>query len=156
MKITFNNLKNEKVIGGSDNGVMVLTNQRIHSNNGSFFGGEYMTMNLENISSMEVRHSSNSLFLYLGIIGIILTLFFYTNNTQQPIIVGLFIFSVVFLGLYFSSRSRVISIYSNGASKMIIQANNMNSAAISDVLNKIAEAKSERINELKQFPSIHI
>src|SRR5690554_246565 len=156
MKIIFTNLENEIIIGDLDNGCLVLTNQRIHSNKGSFFGGEYMTMNLEDISSMEVKHSSNSLFLYLGTIGGLIALYFYTNNAQQPVIIGSFIISVIFLSLYFSSRSKVISIYSNGASRMIIQANNMNSSAVSDLLDKIAVAKSERLSELKQYPSIHI
>ena len=156
MKIHFNTLENEKVLGSSDNEGMILTNQRIHNSTGSLFGGEYMTMNLEDISSIQVKHSSNFYFFVLAGIGAIYTLFTVMNKTNENTLVLSGGLTILFIILYFSSRKKLISICSTGASKMNIEANSMNSAAISDYLDKLAKAKSERMKELRQSSSIHI
>lgn len=156
MNIHFDTFEDEKILGSSDNNSMALTTHRIHYNSGSSFGGEYITMNLENISSIEVKYSSNYYLFILAGLGIIFTLFLLVNGRNNNLLFLSTGLSISFVLLYFYSRKKVISICSNGASRMNIKANNMSSKAISNYLDKIAKAKNERINVLNQYSSIHI
>jgi hypothetical protein len=148
MKVNFNTLENEKVLGSSDGDNMVLTSQRIHYNTGSLFGGEYITMNLEDVSSLEVKHSSSLFFYICAGLGIIFMIFLDLDQRQETLMITTSIVTLVFVTLYLFSRKKIISICSKGASRMNIPVNKMSGEEIAVYLDRIAKAKDERLKEL--------
>jgi hypothetical protein len=155
MNVKLKLLEGEKLLGGSQNDSLILTTHRIHYKEGSSFNGYYIVMNLENISSIEVKTYSKYYLFILSWIGVGVTFVSYLEREELYTLIGAF-GTVLFGLLYFLSRKKVISVCSDGSSRMNIPASNLNLAAIIDYIDRIAIAKNNRINSLNKPSEIHL
>jgi hypothetical protein len=62
-------LSNEEELISSNGGKIILTNQCIHQDDREWGNAYSITIFLEDISSIEMRYSSNMIFLILGILA---------------------------------------------------------------------------------------
>ena len=147
MVIDIKEFEGEEVIDNKKSFGAVLTTHRIHYYTGSRLNGEYMVMNLEDISSINLKYSSVSYYLYLSILSLFSTLVFYERIDNLWVILIL-LAGVVFLFLFFSSRKRVVAIESKGRALMFINVNNKTISNISDFINILSHARNSRLKKL--------
>jgi hypothetical protein len=147
MVIDVKEFEGEELIDDKKSFGAVLTTHRIHYYTGSRLNGEYMVMNLEDISSINLKYSSISYYLYLSILALFSTLIFYERIDNLWVILMLLV-GVVFLFLFFSSRKRVVAIESKGGALMLINVNKRTIRNISDFINLLSHARNSRIKKL--------
>lgn len=136
-------LQNEEVIVSSNGDKIILTNQRIHQEDKQWGRSYQLTIFLGNISSIEMLYKSNPVFLVLAAIGFVFAIM-YNSPYDSGVRSGSFIFALVLLILWFFSKSRVVTIASNGGAKLNFRVEGMNSEAVDGFIDKVLEAKGNR------------
>src|SRR4051812_31343750 len=95
----------------SNEGKIVLTNQRIEMKDRDWGRSYSIVIFLEDISSFEVRYKSNIIFATLAVIGIIMSIYFsFTGNYENNLLGITLIASLVFFVLWWISKQHIISI----------------------------------------------
>src|SRR5690349_12164197 len=106
-------LSNEEELVSSNGGKIILTNQRIHQDDRAWGNAYSITIFLEDISSIEMRYSSNMMFLILGIIAALFCSYsFMSDSDGAPAGISL-IATLGFFVLYWISRKHIVSITSH-------------------------------------------
>lgn len=137
----------EELLESTKKDPLVLTTHRVYYKEGSAMNGYFISMNLENISSVEVKTSSKfTLLIYSFFFGAV-ALVTYVEGLGMYAFIAL-IAAVVFGAIYFTSRRKVMLICSDGGSVMTIPVNGLTNAAISQYLDVISLAKNNRLNTL--------
>jgi hypothetical protein len=139
-------LPDEEVLVSSNEDRVILTNQRIHQSVKDCGRANQITIFLENISSVEMLYKSNPLLLVLAgfffLAGLIASSAGYEN--YGSLWFGGFILSIIFLVFWFYSKNRLVTIASNGGSKMNFQVNGMKTSDVVEFVNKVIRAKARR------------
>src|SRR5262245_48304785 len=101
-------LTNEAQIVSSNEGKIILTNQRIHMADRDWGNAYSISIFLEDISSVEMRYSSNILFLIMAIVaGCFCAYSFAYLKEDGPSAAGL-LATVIFFALYWASRKHLV------------------------------------------------
>jgi uncharacterized membrane protein len=148
-------LANEHIIVNSNDDKVILTNKRIHMSDRRWSGSYSNTLFLEDISSMEIRYSSNIILLILAGLAVLLSILNISNSdrplsggdgdeiTLLPLIIG-----VILVFIYWFSRKHIISISPNGGKPINFEVAGMSKQQIEMFLDKVQKAKDARIAEL--------
>ena len=114
-----------------------ITNYRVwHQDN---FGGKmhFVSILLKNISSIEVHYQNKKLLLLLGIVFIIAGLMCGFGVGELGLSLIGTIPGIIFIVLYFLSRKHVITISSNGGSKIDIYTSGLSRDSIFKFVNSV-------------------
>lgn len=134
-------LSNETKIVTSNADKVIVTNYRIYLTDQKLGQSYTSSIFLEDISSIEIKYSSNIVLLALGVIGILI------GFLVDEMILG-FVAGVLFTILWWISRKHVIAVSPNGGSPMNILVQGMGEEKIADFVYKVSLAKQNRLNEL--------
>jgi hypothetical protein len=138
-------LNNEKNILVSDNDLITLTDHRIYLDEKMWGYNYYIEIYLENISSIEAKYASKPLFLILSILFLISFIFLgISENESSAMGIGL-VLGLVFFLLWWRSRKHVLSISSNGGSKLNFSVEGFSDEKIEDFVWKLSQAKADRV-----------
>lgn len=139
--------KEEKILMSNED-KLILTDHRIYMID-SILGQSFLiSMFLENISSLEVKYRSRVLYLLLSLIGIIAGLIVWIMQEGIELALGLIAFGILFLILWWFSRTHIIVISSDGGSPMIFKLEGMKNELINDFIYEVSLAKQNRIKYL--------
>ena len=143
-------LPDEEVLVTSNQDTIVLTNQRIQMSDKEWGKTYQITIFLENISSIEVLYKSNPLFLVIAGLCLLFGLLALpqAQANGSNISIGGFVVGIIFLILWFFSRSRQVSIASNGGSKLHFRVDGMSAPEVTDFIDKVIHAKAIRTVKL--------
>lgn len=139
-------LADEEIVVSCNQDKIILTNQRIHLSDKDWGRSYLVTIFLENISSIEMLYKSNPILLVLAaicfLVGILAMSTGYGNEATFQ--VGSFMVSVIFLVFWLYSKDRVVTIASNGGSKLNFRVDGMKTPDVAEFIDKVIEAKSAR------------
>jgi hypothetical protein len=131
-------IENEEVITTSNNNSVTLTNKRIIKRSGKDY---LISMNLQNISTIEVRYKSFPLILALGVLiaggSIGAGVASREDTAFLPAILG-----GILIVVYFITRYHAVTISPNGGTKIGFQTQGMEQETVLEFINKIEQAKS--------------
>lgn len=137
-------LLNEKQIVLSNDDKVVLTNYRVYMKNKSWGNNYYISIFLEDISSVENKYTSKITYLFYALFGILISVISSnsTNINIQQIIPSIGVLAaIIFFVLWSSSRKNVISIASNGGSKLEFLVDGMSEKNIENFIYDVLNAK---------------
>ncbi|MEI6142597.1 MAG: hypothetical protein WCP85_25195 [Mariniphaga sp.] len=136
-------LPNEAKIITSDDEKIILTNHRIQMTDSVWGQSFFISIFLEDISSITIKYKSNIIF-------IILTAFCALGSAYYQAPMGL-VPTLIFFAVFWFTRKHVISISSNGAASLIFQVEGMDDKKISDFVYEVSLAKQTRVNQLHKL-----
>ncbi|RFP66401.1 hypothetical protein D0N36_03370 [Hymenobacter lapidiphilus] len=147
-------LNGESLITQSPNNVVMLTSHRIRYNAASSSYAHLVSMMLEKVSSCEVRYQSHPGLLILGLLVAGLgSLGFAGNGDTQAMAMAAIVIGLVLVLVYFSTRKHIVSIASDGGSRIGFETKGMKREAIVAFVNAIEKAKVKRVEQLQQLAS---
>lgn len=137
----------EEYLVRSNNERLVLTTHRIELSSKDWGASYRNTLFLEDISSIEVRYTSLSLALIIGVILIVGGFMWAAQADVQ-------LFNAATIGggfavlIYILSRRHVVSICPNGGHALNFEVGSMSSEEINDFVDKVQLAKAARRNAI--------
>lgn len=147
-------LTDEHEILSSNESKIVLTNYRVHMHEKEWGRSYSIFIFLEDISSIEIRYSSNVIFFILAIISALFSILIFSNSnidsTNEHLLGYGVVATIFFIILYWISNSHVISISSDGGKPLNFQISKMGDDDITDFIYKVSEAKNLRISSLSK------
>ena len=143
--------KEHEILSSNENKI-ILTNHRIQMNDKEWGRSNSITIFLEDISSMQTLYKSNILWLILGALCLLFSVYSFLTLEQyygdtSPIKIA-FVLGLIFLALWWFSKRHIISIHSDGGKPLEFLVNRMSDSQIEDFIDKVQLAKAQRINEL--------
>ena len=148
-------LSNEEELVSSNGGKIILTNQRIHQDDREWGSAYSITIFLEDISSIEMRYSSNMMFLILGIMAALFCSYsFMSDSNGSPAGISL-IATIGFFVLYWMSRKHIVSITSHGGKALNFEAASLPEHEIQKFLANVQDAKLQRVDKLKYISTLN-
>lgn len=134
-------LEGESILTKSNDNSVVLTSHRLVKNIKSYGHAYFMSVQLEKISTVEIRSKSHPLLLVFGVVcaitGPVASIQLGADNL---LIVGL-VLGVILILLYFLTRYHLISVASDGGAKIHILTKGAKREALLDFVKKIDQAK---------------
>jgi hypothetical protein len=146
-------LQNEKEIILSNDSTVVLTNYRISMKLNSWLSKYYITIFLEDVSSVENKNSSKLIYIIYSLLSLFIAFLLdnsYSKNYEYIKYAGFFM-AIVFFYYWWSSRKNIISISSNGGSKLEFDVNEMTDKSIEEFVHEVINAKQIRVNHLNKI-----
>ena len=144
-------LKGEELISQSANNVVILTTHRIRYNATNSAQSHLVSMMLEKVSSCESRYQSWPVLLVLGVLAVLLGGFSLFQFGGQQMAAPAIAVGFVLVVAYFASRKHVISISSDGGSRIGFETKGLKREAVVSFINGIEKAKTERVERLHQL-----
>lgn len=149
-------LSNESELVSSNEGKIILTNQRIHMSDKEW-GNEYnITIFLEDISSIEMHYKSNMIFFMLGVVAGLFCFYSYASGNDSGAGGISLIATIVLFVLYWVSRKHIVSITSHGGKALNFEAASLPEYEMQKFLAKVQEAKLQRIDQLRNLNSLAV
>ena len=146
-------LPNEKMLVTSDNNKLALTNQRISLTENAWGGGYFISIFLENISSIEKKFKTDTVFLLIGCFALFFGYVFFTNGEERDHGTATVISSLGIICLIFwvISWKYVVTISSNGGASLNFVVNGIKRERVDDFLDKLSLAQAERMKSLNKL-----
>ncbi len=138
-------LENEKVILTSNNDKITLTDHRVHMKVKDWGIDYSIGIFLEDISSIEVKYKSSLILLLGGILSIVGSVLYGLSENQSNILVLGLILGLILFAFWWFSRQHIVSISSNGGSKLNFSIQGFEAEKVEDFVWKVSKAKSERV-----------
>lgn len=140
--------KDERILTESNDGLITLTTHRICKEEPKKWGRSYnQNIMLEHITSTE-NYSISHLWLYLLAALCVIVGFILIQNENEAGIIGIF-GGIVLVLIYYSSKKNLI-IIGSPSTKMYIKVERMDKNKVLDFINKIEQAKNNRIASLNK------
>jgi hypothetical protein len=141
-------LPNEEILVSSNEDKVILTSQRIYTSDKEWGRSHEITIFLKNVSSIEMLYKSNPLLLVLAATCFLIGL--YTSSSGHgsgtALQNGCFVFSIILLVFWFYSKDRIVTIASNGGSRLNFRVAGMKTPEVADFIDKVIAAKAARAN----------
>ncbi|MCC6372967.1 MAG: hypothetical protein IT236_18335 [Bacteroidia bacterium] len=131
----------EQIISSSNDKKVTLTNQRLLKLEKGFGNARSISIHHSKISSVEIKYISWPWALIIGIFLLIVGLLNSTLRLDYTTFLGILI-GTFFILLYFLSRRHLITITSDGGTRLNIQTKGMSSDDVLAFVNKMEYAKS--------------
>lgn len=141
-------LPDEEKILSSNADKIILTNHRIQLSDNIWGYSFTICIFLENISSIEIKYKSYSLFIYLGTIFLFLGPIEFCFKYDISKLFIKFLVACVFYAIWWYTRRKIVSISSNGGSALNFLVQGMSNDTIHNFIHKVSAAKHNRINKL--------
>ena len=127
----------------SDNGVLTLTNYRVKYDAKGNGMSKFVSISLESVSSCGLITRSRPILLILAAVALIAAF----AQPDQSARIGLLVAALAFGIAYFSTRSGVITVSSNGGESIVVPAKGMSRESIVSFLEAVMEAKLKFIGK---------
>jgi hypothetical protein len=139
-------LRDEEILVTSNQDKIILTNQRIQLSDKEWGRSYQITIFLENVSSIEMVYKNNPFLLLLAAACLLIGLFASSpaHEIDTSLQNGCFIFSIIFLVFWFYSKNRMVTIASNGGSKLNFRVTGMKTPDAAEFIDKVIAAKAAR------------
>ena len=143
-------LPNEERLVSANQDKIILTNQRISLTDKEWGRSYQITIFLENISSIENLYKSNLIFALLAALSFLVGVIALSQQRGDngTFTFGSFLAAIFFLVLWFSSRSHVVTIASNGGGKLNFRVDGMPADQVEEFIDKVQAAQAKRITDL--------
>lgn len=141
-------LPNEQTLVTSNQNKITLTTQRIQLIDKEWGHYYKLVFFLENISTIELRISSNIILLILSGVGLIAGIYLY-GNQNNPFNAGTIAAVLLFL-VWLFTRKRIISITADCGNKMNIEVNEMSQDEIESFIDDVQAAQLNRLSNAIQ------
>ena len=122
---------------------IILTNYRIQMSKSEWGQSSSIDIFLEDISSIETKYKNDILFLVLGPLIAVGSVYFGGMVTIGGIVVG-----AICIAIWWTTRKHDISISSKGGSQINFLAQGMGKDKINDFIHEVLAAKHARVNQL--------
>ncbi len=99
-------------------------------------------MLLEKVASVEINYKSNYLYWVVGVISILIGLYFLSTNDTTPFLV-MVVFGIIFIAVYFNTRKHFVTISSDGSSKLVFQTQGVRTDELIGFLDRIEKVKMD-------------
>lgn len=142
-------LPNELEVVTSNDNKIILTNHRIQMNDSMWGQSFFISIFLEDISSIETKYKSYIFFLILAGISVLGGIFGVVSGNEEAFLS--LIFGGIFFAAWWFTRKHVISISSNGGSSLNFIVQGMGNEQINDFVYKVSLAKQTRVNQLHKL-----
>jgi hypothetical protein len=142
----------EKILTQSNGGVVTLTTHRICYESEEWGRSYNQNIMLEHITSSE-NYSSSQVWLLISAGICIVYAIISAQNRESQYIVPAIVIAVIF-GIIYNSTKRNFVIISSPSTKMKIPVEGMKRDAVLGFINKIEQAKNNRVNSLNARPNI--
>ena len=136
-------ISQEKILYESKQGLLKLTSQKVRFNSVRSGSGNIVSIMLEHVTSCQIKKHSNYILLFFA------SLFFLAGgimstqiNSSGPVTFGIIV-AIVFVLIYFISRSQVL-IVSSPSSQIILNMRNTSLEKVLDIIDMIEETKDHR------------
>lgn len=136
----------ETIVSTSDNNTVTLTNFRIRS----IEGGDGTSVLLENIQSISVRYKNYPIFMYLGILSVIVAIVG-LKEQGELLFIGLIIGGLL-IAAYLVSRSHYLTISSGGKS-IYLTVKGQKTQKVVDFIDLIEETICTRKKQIFNGPN---
>jgi hypothetical protein len=144
-------LPNEQKLITSNNDKVILTDHRIYMTEKEWGQSYSNSIFLEDVRSIETKYKSYIMFIILGVLFFLASIFF-AGQTKSG---GLFLFGIiiciVFFGTWMLTRKHVISITSVNGTSLNILVKSMSEDAINNFVYRVSLAKQERLKLLHKI-----
>lgn len=144
-------LPSEEKLISSNSDKIILTNYRIQMTESVFGKSFTISIFLENISSIEKKYTSKTIFITLGIVSILIGFYLSTLNIGNESLIGGLVLGVIFFAIWWNSLKHIISISSNGGSALNFQVESMSDTKIAEFIYDLSLAKQNRVNQLSKL-----
>lgn len=142
-------LPGEEQLVTSNNERIVLTTQRIVMRDIERSYMHSVEIFLEDISSVEVKYTSNVKLLELGVIGVLVFAAFFDSYLKSAVGPGIILMaSLVLIGWWWFSRQHIVSISSKGGSPLNFRIDSIPLEKIEAFIDKVQRAKAARVKLL--------
>lgn len=141
-------LQDEQLITASNGNRITLTNKRIQMKDEVLGKAYTIIIFLEDISSTEVQYKSYVILLFLGVLSVLGGLLTGSSSNNVSAMAGGIILGVIFLAIWWFTRKHIVSISSNGGSRMNFGVEGMDSSKIEEFINTLHDAKANRVQSL--------
>jgi hypothetical protein len=143
-------LDGERLLHQSPNQVVSLTTHRVRMHRASGSAAHIVSMMLEKVSACEIRYLSHPWLLLVGallVVGGVLALF---QRTEPGIVALLLLVGGVLLTAYFVSRHHVVSIASDGGTRLSFETKGMPREVVIGFIDNLEQAKNQRMLQLSR------
>jgi len=137
----FKLFETEENITSSTDKRVILTNKRIWKLESGFGKARTTSIHLQKVSSVEIQYKSWLWALIIGVFFIVAGLLAVLGRSEEIAVLAV-IAGVVLIILYLLSRRHLITVTSDGGTKLNILTKGMSSDDVLDFVNKIEQAKS--------------
>jgi len=138
-------LEDEEILYSSNDKTITLSNKRIRQSSSTIGAGYFLSIPLENISTIELHYTSRPVLLAAGIICIVAGLALGISGAGMAL--GLAVVTgAAFILFYFLSRKHILTVASNGGARMNILTTGISNDAMLAFANTIENAR----NSMKQ------
>ena len=141
-------LDSEIVVLESGNKEVTLTNIRIRHKIGGSSKSKLTSIFLEKISSIDVTYKSNPILVGLALVAFLIGGVGVIDDQPSDIVAITFLVGLLLIILYRVFLRHIISIKSDGGSRIEFQIKGMKNAQVHDFVNAVEEAKNNRIKNL--------
>lgn len=141
-------LPGEEQLVTSNNEKIVLTTQRIVMRDIERSYMHSVEIFLEDISSIEIKYTSNIKLLQFGVLGVLGVTSFYFNIASAIGPGIILLASLILIGWWWFSRQHIVSISSKGGGALNFQIDSIPLEKIEAFIDKVQQAKAARIKQL--------
>lgn len=143
-----NLLPGESILVTSNQDKVVLTDHRICMTNSLLGQSSFISIYLEDISSIEIKRTGNSMFLFVAILITGLSLLGTVLSGDSENIMPGFAFGLLFFFFWLSTYKRIVSISSKGGGPLNFIVGQIIDEKVYEFLHKVSKAKQDRIKYL--------
>ena len=133
-------LEGEEILTESTDKIVTLTNKRIKKSVSSFGNAHVISMHLEKISTIEIHYRSWPWILIFGILLVVTGLILRMQNNAEILFAGI-LAGLGFILIYFITYRHLITITSDGGTRIDILTKGMKREGVLEFVNKIENAK---------------
>lgn len=150
-----NLLQNEIKLGATKDEKIVVTNSRIIQEDLKFGSNYHLSIQLEDISSIEMHYKANNKLLIAGVLitlyGLYSTLTSHYDKTQGMVIT---LVGIIVLLIWWFTRRFTVSVRPNGGTGLECYFEATSTNTTDEFLNLLEQAKLDRINQLHSISNI--
>jgi hypothetical protein len=142
-------LPGEQDLAKSISDKIVLTDRRIWISTNDWSNAYSIAIFLEDISVVERKHTSTPLYLILGMLALLGSVYqFITTSGEDKLYLAFFVGAVVFLLVWMTSRRHLICVTSHSGISLNYEVAQMTKKEIEKFMDDVQQAKYDLVNKL--------
>ncbi|TDN37022.1 hypothetical protein E4631_19630 [Hymenobacter sp. UV11] len=143
-------LDGERLLHQSPNQVVSLTTHRVRLHRASGSAAHIVSMMLEKVSSCEIRYLSHPWLLLVGALLAVSGVLALFQRVEPGIVALLLLVGGGLLIAYFASRHHVVSITSDGGTRLSFETKGMQRQVVIGFIDHLEQAKDQRMLQLSR------
>lgn len=129
---------------------ITLTTHRIRAIESTFERKEVVSIMLEKISSISISSRNYLIFLILGVLMFLYSLWGFVKTDNTSLDIFIFVLGLIFIIVFALTRKSVVIISSDGGHSVFFSTLGFSHESIMSIINKIEIAKNNRMRYLSK------